>query len=80
MNQSKYYTENFIIENLDFIKSMNFSCIYYIENTFNNKIYIWQTKSFSSRSANHRRDLVNNKHQNKHLQNAFNLKNKLIKR
>lgn len=48
------------------------SGIYKITNKLNNKIYIGQSKWIKTRLTEHRNDLRNNKHQNQHLQNAWN--------
>ena len=46
--------------------------IYRITNTINNKCYIGQTKDYEQRFAEHKRLLRRNKHQNPHLQSAWN--------
>lgn len=46
--------------------------IYRIKNSINNKIYIGSTKNIEARWAKHRALLRHNKHQNAHLQNAWN--------
>lgn len=46
--------------------------IYRIKNSINNKIYIGSTKNIEARWAKHRALLRHNKHQNTHLQNAWN--------
>lgn len=46
--------------------------IYRIKNPINNKIYIGSTKNIEARWAKHRALLRHNKHQNAHLQNAWN--------
>lgn len=47
------------------------SGIYMIKNTVNNKVYIGQTKAFKYRWQQHKSDLRNNRHHNKHLQFAW---------
>lgn len=46
--------------------------IYQIRNTLDNKVYIGSTNCFNRRKDEHFTLLKNNKHINKHLQNAFN--------
>lgn len=46
--------------------------IYKIENIINNKIYIGQSKNIFSRISQHRYDLNNKIHGNKHLQKSWN--------
>lgn len=46
--------------------------IYKIENLVNRKIYIGQSVNIPQRWAEHKANLRNNKHENKHLQNAWN--------
>ena len=46
--------------------------IYSIKNKINNKIYIGQTRCGRERWSNHKYELNNNCHSNKHLQNAWN--------
>lgn len=46
--------------------------IYMIKNTSNNKIYIGQSVNIYKRWEKHKSDLNNNRHDNKHLQNAWN--------
>jgi group I intron endonuclease len=46
--------------------------IYCIENTVNNKKYIGQSVDIKCRWRNHRYELRNNRHDNIHLQNAWN--------
>ena len=46
--------------------------IYKITNQINNKCYIGQTKDYKQRFADHRRKLRKNKHENQHLQCAWN--------
>jgi group I intron endonuclease len=46
--------------------------IYCIENLINNKKYIGQSVDIKCRWRNHRYELRNNKHDNMHLQNAWN--------
>lgn len=46
--------------------------IYRIKNSINNKIYIGSTKNIEARWAKHKALLRHNKHQNAHLQNAWN--------
>ena len=47
-------------------------CLYCIENYINGKIYIGQAKILRRRINHHIRDLNNNEHYNKHLQNSWN--------
>ena len=49
------------------------SVIYNIKNLSNGKIYIGSTKHFTVRKNAHFRNLLKNKHPNKHLQSAFNI-------
>jgi group I intron endonuclease len=49
------------------------SGIYQIRNTENNKKYIGQTKDLEKRKKQHLYNLEHNKHNNIHLQNAFNI-------
>lgn len=51
---------------------LKFSGIYCIINIKNNKCYIGSTKYISSRLWKHRSLLRNKKHDNQHLQNAWN--------
>lgn len=46
--------------------------IYRIKNSINSKIYIGSTKNIEARWAKHKALLRHNKHQNAHLQNAWN--------
>ena len=46
--------------------------IYKIENIVNNKCYIGSSINIKNRLKCHKRDLINNKHPNKRLQNSFN--------
>lgn len=46
--------------------------IYKIENTKNGKVYIGQSVDIETRWKQHKADLRNNHHQNKHLQNSWN--------
>ena len=46
--------------------------IYSITNTLNNKRYIGYSIDIQRRWTTHKRDLKNNKHENSHLQNAYN--------
>ena len=46
--------------------------IYKIRNLINNKIYVGSTKNIKARWAKHKALLRHNKHQNTHLQNAWN--------
>jgi group I intron endonuclease len=48
------------------------SGIYKITNVLNNRVYIGSAREFKERWKNHQRSLINNKHQNKYLQNDFN--------
>lgn len=48
------------------------SGIYYIKNILNGKYYIGQSVNVKKRQYRHFNDLSNNKHNNKHLQNAYN--------
>jgi predicted GIY-YIG superfamily endonuclease len=48
------------------------SGIYEIINKLNNKRYIGSAQEFKSRWKDHKSSLLNNKHQNKHLQHSFN--------
>ena len=50
----------------------NFSCIYKIINLVNNNIYVGSCYKIKQRRSNHFKDLNNNKHGNRHLQNAYN--------
>lgn len=47
--------------------------IYSITNIINNKKYIGYSIDIARRWQTHKRDLKNNKHENEHLQNAYNL-------
>jgi group I intron endonuclease len=51
---------------------MRNSGIYIIKNILTDKIYIGSTKCFFRRYQNHRKPLLDNKHNNSHLQNSFN--------
>jgi group I intron endonuclease len=51
---------------------MNKSGIYIIKNTINGKVYVGYTTNINKRKQYHFGDLKNNKHINKHLQNAYN--------
>lgn len=46
--------------------------IYVIKNLINGKVYIGQTKSVYNRLISHKNALLNNKHENQHLQRSFN--------
>lgn len=46
--------------------------IYQIKNMINNKVYIGSTKYFYRRFKRHENDLLSNKHDNTHLQRAWN--------
>lgn len=46
--------------------------IYVIKNLINNKVYIGQTKSIYNRLISHKNSLLNNNHDNQHLQRSFN--------
>lgn len=46
--------------------------IYKIQNKVNNKVYIGSTNNFKSRISTHKRELKNNKHHSKKLQNSYN--------
>lgn len=46
--------------------------IYIIINLVNNKVYVGQSIHVSLRLTQHKKALINNKHHNYHLQNAFN--------
>lgn len=48
------------------------SCIYYIKNLINYKIYVGETIDYNYRFYKHKYELENNIHDNNHLQNAFN--------
>lgn len=48
------------------------SGIYQIRNIINNKIYIGSSANIKKRWSEHKRDLKNNKHDNGHLQGAYN--------
>jgi group I intron endonuclease len=47
--------------------------VYCIKNIINNNLYIGSSKNLKLRYFNHKTKLKNNKHENKHLQNAWNL-------
>lgn len=49
-------------------------CVYKITCLEDNKIYIGSTNDFVKRFTEHLNDLIGNKHTNRHLQNAYNLK------
>jgi len=49
------------------------SGIYIITNVIDNKVYIGRSKNWKNRLNQHKSELRNNKHGNRHLQNAFNL-------
>lgn len=51
---------------------MPYGYIYKIENIVNGKVYIGQSVNVHKRLEGHKYDLNNNKHKNKHLQNAWN--------
>ena len=51
---------------------MNFSGIYSIRNSVNNKIYIESSCNLKRRILRHKTELKHNKHYNKHLQRAYN--------
>lgn len=57
----------------------NNSGIYFIINILNDKFYIGSTINLRKRRNSHFSDLNNNKHSNKHLQNAFNLEKENFK-
>lgn len=60
---------------IDEITTKNFkkeSGIYSIRNLINNKCYIGQAKKVYNRLINHKSELLNNKHENTHLQRSFN--------
>ena len=46
--------------------------IYQIKNIINNKSYIGQSTDINKRIAKHKASLRHNKHNNSHLQNAYN--------
>ena len=48
------------------------SGIYYIKNKINNNIYIGSSKNILHRFSQHKYSLCNNRHENPHLQSAFN--------
>ena len=61
--EPKYYT----------VKELNKRTgIYQIRNKVNNKIYVGSANDLQARRREHLYDLINNKHHNSHLQNAFN--------
>ena len=49
------------------------SGIYMILSKANNKVYVGQSSSLTTRWKYHKWELVNNKHKNRHLQKAFNI-------
>ncbi len=51
---------------------MKLSCIYWIRNILDDKIYIGYSSNYFSRKTQHLSLLRANKHHNKHLQNAYN--------
>lgn len=51
----------------------NVMCIYKIENKVTGKVYIGSTINLRKRAKSHIRDLNNNKHVNKQLQNSWNV-------
>ena len=53
-------------------KKSEVSGIYKIKNIINGKVYIGQTYNLKYRWSRHKSDLNNNRHHNKHLQNAWN--------
>jgi group I intron endonuclease len=67
-----------IIEQWDIIvspgskKYKNFACVYAIVNKLNGKIYIGGTTNLFKRIPKHKYRLNLNKHENQHLQNAYN--------
>jgi group I intron endonuclease len=50
----------------------NPSCIYKITNIINNNLYVGSCYKVKQRRSKHFKDLDNNKHGNRHLQNAYN--------
>jgi group I intron endonuclease len=54
------------------VKYTPISGIYLILNTKNNKVYIGQAEDIRKRWGEHKRSLKNNKHDNQHLQHAYN--------
>lgn len=48
------------------------SGVYVIKNLVNNKVYVGSSKNLYARELEHFRNLKNNKHENKHLQRAYN--------
>lgn len=58
---------------MDYIGDIKYTPgVYCIRNTINNKRYIGSTINLYSRFNTHKNNLINNKHVNKYLQNAFN--------
>jgi hypothetical protein len=53
-------------------KNINQSGVYLIINLQNNKFYVGSASNFYGRKNKHRQQLRNNKHDNRHLQNAWN--------
>lgn len=53
-------------------KSFKCSGIYYLNNKFNNKLYIGSSKNIRTRIYNHKNKLKYNKHNNPYLQNVVN--------
>lgn len=50
-----------------------YGCIYMIVNIINNKVYIGQSVNYKARKQTHKRNLINNCHDNPYLQSDFNL-------
>ena len=62
----------FFIEDIGY----QYSAIYIITNTINNKVYIGQSVNYWQRAKIHRRKLESNTHENTYLQHSYNKNNK----
>ena len=73
--ESRTISYYFIIVNktiVRFLKMNKITGIYMILNHANDKIYIGQSIDIKARWKQHKSDLNNNRHVNKHLQNSWN--------
>jgi group I intron endonuclease len=70
LNDQKY---NFFLEREKYSEIFNNCGVYFISNNLNNDLYIGSSRNIKNRFYNHKSSLRNNRHKNKHLQNAWNL-------